>query len=171
MSGCFLTNKNEVHCTACHRTVNLVTANVYLSHESFNLHHFHEENCTSFSKLKMLTMKAKTTIHKKHSVTNTLSTTVHPPSKASPLMSDERVAVNPATTPTCAIQPPILTTFGTLEKPNHPNYSNTKNRLNTYKKWPNILPPTPESLAFAGFFYDNNEDEVICFCCGNYLSD
>ena len=179
MSGCFLTNENEVHCTACHRTVNLVTANIYLSRESFTLHLFHEEKCDSFLYFKHF-FTAKT--HKKQPVTETLPITDPLSIQAPPtMMSNEQIGANPApiltptpvsiSTPPCAIQPPILITLGTLKNPRHPNYSDTKNRLNTYKKWPVTLVPTSESLASAGFFHNNNGDEVICFCCGNYLYD
>ena len=42
-------------------------------------------------------------------------------------------------------------------------------RVSSFKSWhfPNI---DYDKLVAAGFYYDNNGDEVICFCCGVRIS-
>lgn len=46
------------------------------------------------------------------------------------------------------------------------NFKNEKNRLATFKNWPNTN-ISPESLAKAGFYYFDVQDQVKCaWCCG-----
>lgn len=46
-NNCFITNKNEVHCTLCHKTVSRANTSDYLSSTDCSIDFFHEENCLS----------------------------------------------------------------------------------------------------------------------------
>ncbi len=42
-------------------------------------------------------------------------------------------------------------------------------RESTFEKWQNNK-VNPRKLVSAGFYYDSNNDQVICFSCGIYFA-
>lgn len=69
--------------------------------------------------------------------------------------------------------PSEITDFVLNEQPNssaHGNFVNKWVRQNSFDLWPPSLPMSALSLADAGFFYTQRNDEVTCFCCGKSIN-
>lgn len=56
------------------------------------------------------------------------------------------------------IRPPKIERFSTLDA-----------RLRSFANWPRGAIQSPETLAMAGFFYQNQDDHVLCFQCNGGL--
>lgn len=69
--------------------------------------------------------------------------------------------------------PSEITDFVLNEQPNssaHGNFTNKWVRQNSFDLWPPSMPISAMSLADAGFFYTQRNDEVTCFCCGKTIN-
>lgn len=58
-----------------------------------------------------------------------------------------------------------------LRPPKHPDYASYDARLHTFDTWPKAMSQTKEELASAGFFYNGNGDQTLCYHCGGGLRD
>ncbi|XP_071819173.1 baculoviral IAP repeat-containing protein 2-like [Apostichopus japonicus] len=53
-----------------------------------------------------------------------------------------------------------------ISQSKYPEYFTQEGRLSTYQNWPKAHPQRPTNLAEAGFFANDKDDMVTCFCCG-----
>ncbi|XP_029177517.1 putative inhibitor of apoptosis isoform X2 [Nylanderia fulva] len=70
-----------------------------------------------------------------------------------------------------AKKPSAETTNNALRAPKHPEYASYDARLLTFDTWPKAMSQTKEELATAGFFYNGNGDQTLCYHCGGGLRD
>ncbi|XP_059470721.1 baculoviral IAP repeat-containing protein 3-like [Neocloeon triangulifer] len=66
---------------------------------------------------------------------------------------------------------PLSLNIQQWSKSSHPQYSTVSERLKTFRKWPKTLNQKPKALAWAGFFYAELGDRVICFHCNLGLKE
>ncbi|BAC67339.1 inhibitor of apoptosis protein 3 [Adoxophyes honmai nucleopolyhedrovirus] len=52
-----------------------------------------------------------------------------------------------------------------IEPPRYPEFASEKERLDSFRTWPPLMPIKPEQLAEAGFFYTGFGDKTKCFYC------
>lgn len=60
---------------------------------------------------------------------------------------------------TCKVRAPI-------NQPEFPQFIDQMVRLQTFGGWPETSKKKPDQLSHAGFFYNQTENRVFCFCCG-----
>lgn len=56
-----------------------------------------------------------------------------------------------------------------IRPPKRERYSTLDARLRSFTNWPTSAPQTPEALATAGFYYQDQNDQVRCFHCNGGL--
>lgn len=56
-----------------------------------------------------------------------------------------------------------------LKVPKNETYSSLDARVRSFGNWPSTDVQSPETLASAGFYYQNQEDQVMCFQCDGGL--
>ena len=55
--------------------------------------------------------------------------------------------------------------------PRYKSFISCKERLKTFKEWPEQIRQKPHQLCRNGFFYDHFGDRVTCFACGVTLKN
>lgn len=56
-----------------------------------------------------------------------------------------------------------------IRAPKKERYSSLDARLRSFTNWPRGSVQSPETLATAGFYYQNTDDQVLCFQCNGGL--
>lgn len=56
-----------------------------------------------------------------------------------------------------------------IRAPKKERYSSLDARLRSFANWPRSSVQSPETLATAGFYYQNTDDQVLCFQCNGGL--
>ena len=57
------------------------------------------------------------------------------------------------------------------QKPLNPQYVTREARLRTFRYWPPALHQEPQQLAEAGFYYEGQNDQVVCFSCDGCIRE
>lgn len=52
------------------------------------------------------------------------------------------------------------------KQPQFRQFSDQMTRLQSFNAWPEASKKRPEQLSSAGFFYDQADNQVVCFSCG-----
>ena len=55
--------------------------------------------------------------------------------------------------------------------PKYPSFMSCKDRIKSYKEWPEQIRQKPKDLSKSGFFYQGYGDRVTCFACGVTLKN
>lgn len=56
-----------------------------------------------------------------------------------------------------------------IRAPKKERYSSLDARIRSFANWPRSSVQSPETLASAGFYYQNTDDQVLCFQCNGGL--
>lgn len=56
-----------------------------------------------------------------------------------------------------------------IRPPKKERYSSLDARIRSFNNWPMAAIQAPETLAMAGFYYQNTDDQVLCFQCNGGL--